>query len=73
MSEGAENLRHKKRDDNNTELGPKSIFYDPEWNVKGEALPGFRNIPYNPATFSRKDEATKPQLAGLTNIPRPEK
>ncbi|CCE90425.1 Aim4p TDEL_0B02960 [Torulaspora delbrueckii] len=53
------------------ELGAKSIFYDPDWNRTGEAPPGFKNIPYNPATFTRKNETIERHLAGLGNIPRP--
>lgn len=57
--------------DKSAELGSKSIFYDPDWNSTGDAPPGFKNIPYNPATFTRKDETIERQLAGLTDIPRP--
>lgn len=53
------------------ELGSKSIFYDPEWNPKGLAPPGFRNISYNPITFTRKQNSFQKNTLGLQGINLP--
>ncbi|QLL32574.1 hypothetical protein HG536_0D00960 [Torulaspora globosa] len=63
--------RQEKANQRDAELGPKSIFYDPDWNAEGKAPSGFKNIPYNERTFTRKNESVAQQLAGLTNIKPP--
>ncbi|GAV46969.1 hypothetical protein ZYGR_0C00110 [Zygosaccharomyces rouxii] len=50
---------------NHEELGSKSIFYDPEWNPKGLAPPGFKNVAYNPATFTRKQSSLQRHMLGI--------
>lgn len=58
-----------------TELGTKSIFFDPEWNPKGIAPRGHKNIPYNPFTFKPKEagkgQANEVEIEGIEDIPLP--
>lgn len=57
----------------NEELGSKSIFYDPEWNPKGVAPPGFRNVAYNPTTFTRKQGSLQRHALGINiDLPKEE-
>ncbi|AQZ09520.1 AIM4 (YBR194W) [Zygosaccharomyces parabailii] len=49
----------------NPALGSRSIFYDPEWNPEGKAPPGFKNVPYNPSTFTRKPGSLPSHTLGL--------
>lgn len=63
--------QQEKMSERSSELGSKSIFYDPDWNVEGKAPPGFKNIPYNERTFTRRNENVARKLAGLTDIKPP--
>ncbi|QLQ79450.1 hypothetical protein HG537_0C00970 [Torulaspora globosa] len=63
--------RQEKASERSSSLGSKSIFYDPDWNAEGRAPPGFKNIPYNKRTFTRRNDKVARQLAGLTDIKPP--
>lgn len=65
------NLGFDQQEESTLQLGSKSIFYDPDWNPKGEAPAGHKNVPYAPHTFKRKGDTAPPQMAGLTNVKPP--
>lgn len=65
------NLGYDQQQESNSQLASKSIFYDPDWNPKGEAPAGHKNVPYTPHTFKRKGDMPDPQMAGLTNVKPP--
>lgn len=64
-------LGHEEKHSNVEELGARSIFYDPDWNPSGTAPKGYKNIPYNPNTFTRQTDSFPPQLAGLEDVAIP--
>lgn len=66
MDQSANQTSSAGLDKDTNELGPKSIFYDPDWNPKGEAPDGFRNVPYNPKTFKRLHNQIEEDLGSLS-------